>query len=119
MVSDGTLTPEALAARASANGVELWALTDHDEIGGQQRAIALRCDGLGIYQVQSPRDVRIKRFDERLKCKRLGQTRQLVAAVGRDRESIDALVAKRSEDCGVLWSGQWMLWHGLPTVPLA
>jgi predicted metal-dependent phosphoesterase TrpH len=29
-----------LAARASANGVELWALTDHDEIGGQQRAAA-------------------------------------------------------------------------------
>ena len=39
-VSDGTLTPEELAARASANGVELWALTDHDEIGGQQRAAA-------------------------------------------------------------------------------
>jgi predicted metal-dependent phosphoesterase TrpH len=37
-VSDGTLTPEALAARAAANGVELWALTDHDELGGQQRA---------------------------------------------------------------------------------
>ena len=40
MVSDGTLTPEALAARAKANGVQLWALTDHDEIGGQERAIA-------------------------------------------------------------------------------
>ena len=39
-VSDGTLTPEALAARAKANGVELWALTDHDEVGGQHRAIA-------------------------------------------------------------------------------
>ena len=38
LVSDGTLTPEALAARAKANGVQLWALTDHDEIGGQQRA---------------------------------------------------------------------------------
>lgn len=38
IVSDGTLTPEALAARAKANGVELWALTDHDEIRGQQRA---------------------------------------------------------------------------------
>ena len=36
--SDGTLEPEALAARAKANGVELWALTDHDEIGGQLRA---------------------------------------------------------------------------------
>jgi predicted metal-dependent phosphoesterase TrpH len=40
VVSDGTLEPEALAARAAANGVELWALTDHDEIGGQQRAAA-------------------------------------------------------------------------------
>jgi len=45
VVSDGTLTPEALAERASANGVELWALTDHDEIGGQERAraAALAC----------------------------------------------------------------------------
>ena len=38
VVSDGTLTPEDLAQRAKNNGVELWALTDHDEIGGQQRA---------------------------------------------------------------------------------
>ena len=37
-VSDGTLEPEALAARAKANGVELWSLTDHDELGGQHRA---------------------------------------------------------------------------------
>lgn len=40
VVSDGTLTPEDLAARARTNGVELWALTDHDEIGGQHRAAA-------------------------------------------------------------------------------
>ncbi len=40
VVSDGTLTPEALAQRAKANGVELWALTDHDEIGGLARAAA-------------------------------------------------------------------------------
>jgi predicted metal-dependent phosphoesterase TrpH len=40
VVSDGTLTPEVLAARAKTNGVELWALTDHDEIGGQHRAAA-------------------------------------------------------------------------------
>ncbi len=37
-VSDGTLSPEDLAARARGNGVELWALTDHDEISGQHRA---------------------------------------------------------------------------------
>jgi predicted metal-dependent phosphoesterase TrpH len=40
VVSDGTLTPEILAKRAKTNGVELWALTDHDEIGGQHRAAA-------------------------------------------------------------------------------
>lgn len=40
VVSDGTLTPEVLAARAKTNGVELWALTDHDEIGGCHRAAA-------------------------------------------------------------------------------
>ena len=47
VVSDGTLTPEALAGRAKANGVELWALTDHDEIGGQHRAAtAAQAEGL-------------------------------------------------------------------------
>ena len=45
--SDGTLTPAALAARAQANGVELWALTDHDEISGQAEASeAARAHGL-------------------------------------------------------------------------
>jgi 3',5'-nucleoside bisphosphate phosphatase len=38
VVSDGTLTPETLALRAFENGVHLWALTDHDELGGQERA---------------------------------------------------------------------------------
>ena len=37
-VSDGTLSPEELALRAKALGVELWSLTDHDEVGGQHRA---------------------------------------------------------------------------------
>jgi len=47
VVSDGTLSPEALAERAKTNGVELWALTDHDEIGGQQRAAdASRAQGM-------------------------------------------------------------------------
>lgn len=32
------MSPEQLARRAQANGVQLWALTDHDELGGQQRA---------------------------------------------------------------------------------
>jgi 3',5'-nucleoside bisphosphate phosphatase len=33
-VSDGVLEPSDLAQRAHANGVELWALTDHDEVAG-------------------------------------------------------------------------------------
>ena len=46
-VSDGTLSPEQLAARAKAQGVQLWALTDHDELGGQVRAAeAARAQGL-------------------------------------------------------------------------
>lgn len=48
VVSDGTLTPRALAERAKANGVELWALTDHDEIGGLARA-ATAAHALGLH----------------------------------------------------------------------
>lgn len=42
-VSDGALAPAALAARAKAGGVDVWALTDHDEIDGiaQAREAAL------------------------------------------------------------------------------
>ena len=49
-VSDGMLTPTELAQRAHANGVTLWALTDHDEVGGlaqaAQSAAALGMDFL-------------------------------------------------------------------------
>ncbi|WP_297355771.1 3',5'-nucleoside bisphosphate phosphatase [Paraburkholderia sp.] len=37
-VSDGQLAPAGVARRAQANGVTLWALTDHDELGGQAEA---------------------------------------------------------------------------------
>jgi predicted metal-dependent phosphoesterase TrpH len=33
-VSDGLLSPAAVALRAHANGVDVWALTDHDEVSG-------------------------------------------------------------------------------------
>jgi predicted metal-dependent phosphoesterase TrpH len=39
-VSDGTLEPVELARRAHAKGVQLWALTDHDELGGLAAAAA-------------------------------------------------------------------------------
>lgn len=37
-VSDGVLTPSQVVQRAHANGVELLALTDHDEVGGVAEA---------------------------------------------------------------------------------
>lgn len=40
IVSDGLLPPEVVARRAAANGVDLWALTDHDDIGGLATARA-------------------------------------------------------------------------------
>jgi len=39
-ISDGVLAPRALAARAKANGVDIWALTDHDEVSGIAEARA-------------------------------------------------------------------------------
>ena len=39
-VSDGILPPATVAARAKANGVDVWALTDHDEISGVAAARA-------------------------------------------------------------------------------
>ncbi len=38
--SDGTLAPAAVAALASRQGVELWALTDHDTVDGLAEAAA-------------------------------------------------------------------------------
>lgn len=38
--SDGLLAPAAVVARAKANGVDLLALTDHDEVGGLDEARA-------------------------------------------------------------------------------
>jgi predicted metal-dependent phosphoesterase TrpH len=45
-VSDGMLAPATVAARAKARGVDVWALTDHDEVGGiaEARAAAAALD---------------------------------------------------------------------------
>jgi 3',5'-nucleoside bisphosphate phosphatase len=48
--SDGSLLPDALARRAQAGGVQLWALTDHDELAGQDAARAA-ADALGMAYV--------------------------------------------------------------------
>jgi 3',5'-nucleoside bisphosphate phosphatase len=46
-VSDGVLPPHEVAARAKANGVDVWALTDHDELSGIAAARAAAVD-LGL-----------------------------------------------------------------------
>ena len=38
--SDGLLTPAAVAQRAAQRGVDVWALTDHDEVSGLAEARA-------------------------------------------------------------------------------
>lgn len=37
-ISDGTLSPQEVAQRAYAHGVDIWALTDHDEVEGLEQA---------------------------------------------------------------------------------
>jgi len=49
-VSDGVLAPAAVAARAHANGVQVWALTDHDEVDGIAAARAA-AQALGMQHV--------------------------------------------------------------------
>ena len=47
LMSDGTLTPSAVVERAAAHGVEMLALTDHDNLGGIEEAAA-RAGELGL-----------------------------------------------------------------------
>ncbi len=46
-VSDGQLSSADVAARAHAGGVELWSLTDHDQLGGAHKARAA-AEALGM-----------------------------------------------------------------------
>ena len=39
LFSDGTCTPEELVDKASAQGLVAFALTDHDTVGGVERAL--------------------------------------------------------------------------------
>jgi predicted metal-dependent phosphoesterase TrpH len=48
--SDGVLAPAEVAARAKANGADVWALTDHDELGGIPLARET-AEGLGLHYV--------------------------------------------------------------------
>ncbi len=48
--SDGRLTPCQLAHRAHEHGVQVWALTDHDELSGQHEARAA-AEALGMVYI--------------------------------------------------------------------
>lgn len=49
VVSDGLLPPAELAVRAAGNGVDLWALTDHDDLGGLEAAAKAAAEvGMGF-----------------------------------------------------------------------
>ncbi|MFM2088041.1 MAG: hypothetical protein RLZZ237_2910, partial [Pseudomonadota bacterium] len=43
-ISDGVLAPAAVAAHAHQAGVNVWALTDHDEVSGTAAARAAALD---------------------------------------------------------------------------
>lgn len=46
-VSDGALPPAEVARRAASSGVQVWALTDHDQLGGLAQAReAARAEGM-------------------------------------------------------------------------
>jgi predicted metal-dependent phosphoesterase TrpH len=46
-VSDGALAPAEVARRAAGSGVQIWALTDHDQLGGLAEAReAARAEGM-------------------------------------------------------------------------
>lgn len=94
-VSDGALTPAVVAARAHDKGVELWALTDHDEVGGipeaREAAHALGLayvTGVEISVTWAERTVHIVGlgFDEKdeMLCSGLAATRS-----GRERRARD------------------------------
>ena len=56
IVSDGLMPPQAVARRAAGNGVDLWALTDHDDTGGLVEARSTATElGMGLFRVSRSR----------------------------------------------------------------
>lgn len=89
--SDGTLPPEEVAARAHARGVTLWALTDHDEVGGIARA-ARAAASLGMDYL-SGAEISVTFADTTVHIVGLGfdpQNAQLVQGLAATRSGRDA-----------------------------
>lgn len=90
-VSDGALAPAVVAEHAARAGVELWALTDHDEVGGivQAREAAL---ALGMRFVAGV-EISITYANETVHIVGLGideTNEQLIAGLAATRNGRDA-----------------------------
>ena len=101
-ISDGLLSPATVAARAKARGVDVWALTDHDEVGGiaEARAAAAALDlvfipGVEISITWAGQTVHIVglRIDERNETLRRGLASTRSGREQRAREMAEQLAA--------------------------
>lgn len=90
-VSDGALAPAVVAEHAARAGVELWALTDHDEVGGIAQAREAALD-LGMRFVAGV-EISITYANETVHIVGLGideTNQQLVAGLAATRNGRDA-----------------------------
>lgn len=93
--SDGTLAPDALVRRAHANGVDLLALTDHDELLGLPEAAATAAE-LGLRFVPGV-EVSVSWLDQTVHIVGLGidpTDGALIAGLDRVRSGRDGRAAK-------------------------
>jgi len=104
-VSDGWLEPEALVLRAIANGVELLALTDHDELLGLPEAMATAAE-LGLRFVPGV-EVSVSWLDQTLHIVGLGfdpSNGALIEGLGKVRGGRDGravLIAAELDRIGI------------------
>jgi predicted metal-dependent phosphoesterase TrpH len=93
--SDGTLAPAEVVRRAKANGVDLLALTDHDELLGLDEAVAA-ADELGLRFVPGV-EISVSWLDQTLHMVGLGIDRTnpaLVAGLAQVRGGRDGRAAR-------------------------
>jgi predicted metal-dependent phosphoesterase TrpH len=98
-VSDGLLSPSAVVERAHANGVDLLALTDHDELAGLAEARA-RAEALGMGFVDGA-ELSVSWCDETVHIVGLGfdpTHPALVAGLKQVRDGRDTRAQRMSDD---------------------
>lgn len=98
-VSDGLLSPAAVVARAHANGVDLLALTDHDELAGLAEARAA-ADACGLRFVDGA-EFSVSWKDETVHIVGLGfdpANPALIAGLKQVRDGRDARAKRMGED---------------------